>query len=171
MAYRTNYTSKYHISLSDLDNMIKELEEKQKSYETVLTNVANRVADEMQKEVLSSKYNGKNGGNPYASTQKEVIPGKTKATAKITNHDAKALFYEMGTGVVGSSNPTVSEYIRKFGWVYDHKDHGDDGWVYPKDDGTFGRTRGLVAMKGFYHATLLISFEIKDITLEELKKV
>lgn len=170
MAYRRNYKSQHHISLNDLDDIIKELEEKQKSYSEVVTNVANRVADEMQKEVLSSKYNGKNGGNPYASTQKEVTSEKNKATATIRNTEEKALFYEMGTGVVGSDHPAVSEYIQKFGWVYDHHAHGEDGWVYPKADGTFGRTSGLRAMNGFYNAYRLAEKNIKDITLEELRK-
>lgn len=171
MAYRKNYRSQHHISISDMDDIVKILEEKQKSYSDVVSRVAERVADEMQKEVLSSKYNGKNGGNPYASTQKEVVSNGNQATAIIRNTEEKALFYEMGTGVVGADHPAVSEYIQKFGWVYDHHGHGENGWVYPKEDGTFGRTSGLVAMNGFYNAFRLIEQNIKDITLEELKKV
>ena len=92
-----------------------------------------------------------------------------KATAIIRSHDNKALFYEMGTGVVGASNPAVSEYIEKYGWVYDHNAHGEAGWVYPKADGTWGRTSGLRAMNGFYNAQKLIRESITDITLKEIK--
>lgn len=168
MAY---YKSKHNLSLTGIESMISVLEKKQKSYDTVLTAVATRVTDEMQKEVLSSKYTAKDGGNPYDNTQKEVISEKNKATAIIRSNDAKALFYEMGTGIVGAEHPTVGEYISKFGWVYDHNAHGEDGWIYPKKDGTFGRTSGLKAMKGFYNAYRLIEQNIKDITLEELKKM
>lgn len=184
MAYRRNYKSKHHLSVSDMDDLIKVLEEKQASYPQVLTNVATRVAKEMQDEVLSGKYKSRFGGNPYANTQKEVISEGNKAIAKIINHDAKALFHEMGTGVVGSSSPAVSEYVQRFGWVYDHHGHGDAGWWYPttEDDpnpykwtdenGTLRAwTRGLEALNGFYHASKLIRENIKDITLEELGKV
>ena len=171
MGYKRNYKNQHHLSLNDLDDIVKILEQKQANYEKVVSNVANRVADEMQKEVLSSKYTAKDGGNPYDGTQKEVISEGNKATAIIRSHDNKALFYEMGTGVVGAENPAVSEYVEKYGWKYDHHAHGESGWVYPKEDGTFGRTSGLKAMNGFYNASKLIRENIKDITLEELKKM
>lgn len=169
--YRKNYVSKHHISVSDMNDLIKILEEKQASYQTVVSNVAGRVAEEMQNEVLSGKYTAKDGNNPYRTTQKEVVSGKNKATAIIRNTENKALFYEMGTGVVGAGNPAVSELVQEFGWVYDHNEHGESGWIYPKEDGTFGRTSGLRAMNGFYNAYKLAKEKIKDITLEELGKV
>lgn len=184
MGYRKNYKSKYHLSISDLDDLVKVLEEKQASYPTVVKNVAERVAEEMQNEVLSGKYKSKYSGNPYANTKKEAIAEGNKAIAKITNNDEKALFYEMGTGVVGSNNPAVSEYVQKYGWIYDHHGHGNDGWWYPTTpddpnpykwtdpDGQLRAwTKGLEAMKGFFHASQLIAFTIKDITLDELKKM
>ena len=182
MAYRSNYKSKHHISVSDMDDIIKILEKKQEDYTNVVSRVAETVADEMQNEVLSGKYSSKYGGNPYANTHKEVISEKNKATAKIVNNDEKALFYEMGTGVVGASHPAVGEYVQRFGWVYDHHGHGEEGWWYPTtpddpnpykwtDPGGQLRawTKGLEAMNGFYNAYRLIEQNIKDITLKELK--
>lgn len=178
-----NYKSVHHLSVGDLDDMIKELEDKQKGYQTALTNVAERVAEEMLNEVLSGKYKAKFGGNPYVNTQKEVISGKNEATAIIRNTDAKALFYEMGTGVVGASHPAVGEYVKRFGWVYDVNGHGEEGWWYPTteddpnpykwtDPGGQLRawTKGLEALNGFYNAYKLIEQNIKDITLHELNK-
>ena len=182
MAYRRNYKSKHHLSISDLDDLIKILEDKQESYQGVVSRVAETVANKMQEEVLGSKYMSKYGGNPYVNTAKEVIPEKDKATAIIRNNDEKALFYEMGTGVVGSNHPAVSDYVRRFGWVYDHHGHGNEGWWYPTtpDDPNPYKwtdetgqlrawTKGLEAMNGFYNAYKLIEQEIKDITLNELK--
>lgn len=167
--YRKNYISKHHLSVSDLDDLIKILEEKQQSYPTIVTNVAQIVANKMHDEVLSSKYTAKDGGNPYDGTQKEVKSEGNKAIAIIRSHDNKALFYEMGTGVVGASNPAIGEYVNKYNWKYDHNAHGETGWVYPKEDGTWGRTSGLIAMNGFYNAQKLIRENIKDITLKEIK--
>lgn len=169
MAYRRNYKSRHHISVGDMNDIIKILEEKQVDYARVVSRVAETVADEMQKEVLSGKYTAKDGNNPYRETQKEVVSEGNKASATIRNTEPKALFYEMGTGVVGASNPAVSEYVQEFGWKYDHHAHGESGWVYPKADGTFGRTSGLRAMNGFYNARKLIEQNIQDITLKELK--
>lgn len=169
--YRKNYISKHHISVSDMNDLIKIIEEKQLSYQTVVSNVAGKVADEMLNEVLSGKYTAKDGNNPYRATQKEVKTESNKATAIIRNNENKALFYEMGTGVVGADNPATKEYTDKYGWIYDHNEHGEAGWVYPKEDGTWGRTSGLRAMNGFYNASKLAKEKIKDITLEELKKM
>lgn len=184
MDYRKNYVSTHRLSLNDLDGLIKILEEKQANYTEVVKNVAERVADDMLTEVNSGKYKSIYGGNPYRNTTKEVTSSKSSATAKITNHDNEALFYEMGTGVVGSSSPAPAEYIKRYGWVYDHHGHGDEGWWYPTtaDDPNPYKwtdpsgqlrawTRGLSAMNGFYNASKQILDNIKDITLEEIKKM
>lgn len=171
MAYKKNYKSQCHLSVGDLNDFIKQIEDKEQGYTLALTNIANRVADEMLTEVLSSKYTAKDGNNPYADTQKEVKTEKDKGIAIIRNTEPKALFYEMGTGVVGAEHPAVGEYVQLFGWKYDHHLHGEAGWVYPKGDGTFGRTSGLVAMNGFYNAFKQIEQNINNITREELEKM
>ena len=102
----------------------------------------------------------------------------------IINHDEKALFYEMGTGVVGSSSPAVSEYVQRYGWVYDHHGHGQEGWWYPTtvDDPNPYKwtdpsgqlrawTAGLRAMNGFYNASKLAEENILEISLRKLRKM
>lgn len=36
------------------------------------------------------------------------------------------LYFEYGTGIVGSQNP----HPKTAGWIYDINDHGDSGWIY-----------------------------------------
>lgn len=86
---------------------------------------------------------------------------KTK-TGRVYSGDMVIIFNELGTGIVGSNNPHPDPSM--FGdWKYDVNGHGEAGWVYPKGDGTYGRTRGLPSRKMFYNAFLDIQEELEDI--------
>lgn len=183
MGYRRNYKSQHHLSIGDLEDMLDELDDVKKEYQNAVSRIAERIAEEMLKEVTSSKYVSKYSGNPYTGTRKEVTAEGNTASAKIINDEPEALFYEMGTGVVGADHPAVNEYIQRFGWVYDHHGHGGDGWWYPTTpddpnpykwtdpDGQLRAwTQGLSAMNGFYNAFKLIEQNIESITREELRK-
>ena len=89
----------------------------------------------------------------YKST--EILPVKNNGntiTGGIKTTDEKDTYKEFGTGIVGSQNPHVSEFLAKSGWKYDVNEHGEKGWIYPKEDGTFGWTKGIPAEKRFYNA-------------------
>lgn len=52
-----------------------------------------------------------------------------------------AVFVEYGTGIVGLNGP--QHPFLPAGWVHDHNNHGDKGWVYVSNrDGLFHWTKG-----------------------------
>lgn len=65
--------------------------------------------------------------------------------------DEVIIFKEMGTGIVGSKNPHPSPNSEFASWTYDINEHGEKGWKYPKEDGTYGWTKGLPAGSMFYN--------------------
>ncbi len=76
----------------------------------------------------------------------------------IWTDDEVIVFKEMGTGIVGSNNPHPSPSEEFATWTYDVNKHGEEGWKYPKGDGTFGWTKGLPAGSMFYKTFI----DIKD---------
>lgn len=151
------------LSLASLDKWIKELEIKEKNYPKVALRIADRMADEMLKEVSDKKA--------YKETYK--MPSKLEkntAIAGIKNDELKAYFNEFGTGIVGSQNQHISEELGKIGYKYDVNEHGEKGWVYPKEDGTFGWTKGLPARKEFWNVLQKIADRFPEIGKEELER-
>ena len=118
--------------------------------------VADRLADEMMKDVYPDtvKVSAKLEGN--------------SATAGIKNTQEKWTYHEYGTGIVGSQNPHVAEALASMGWKYDVNKHGEKGWFYPKEDGTFGWTKGLPASKKFWQALQRAQEAFPEIAREEL---
>lgn len=88
----------------------------------------------------------------------------------IQTTDEKDTYTEFGTGVVGSENPHVAEFLAKVGWVYDVNGHGEKGWIYPKPDGTYGWTKGIPSEKKFYEAMLRMEESLPDIAKAEFSK-
>ena len=108
----------------------------------------------------------------YKST--EILPVKNNGntiTGGIKTTDEKDTYKEFGTGIVGSQNPHVSEFLAKSGWKYDVNEHGEKGWIYPKEDGTFGWTKGIPAEKRFYNAMKNMEESSKEIAIEEFRKI
>ena len=79
---------------------------------------------------------------------------------KVWSGDAVIIFNEMGTGIVGSNDPHPNPLVE---WTYDVNQHGEKGWKYPKEDGTFGWTKGLPSRHMFYSAFEDIKDKIGDI--------
>ncbi len=108
---------------------------------------------------------------------KDVYPDTEKTSAKlegntaisgIKNTQQKWTYHEYGTGIVGSQNPHVTEALASIGWKYDINQHGEKGWFYPKEDGTFGWTKGLPASKKFWQALQRAEEMFPEIAREEL---
>lgn len=75
------------------------------------------------------------------------------------------MFVEFGTGIVGENSehhPAQSA----FGWEYDVNQHGEVGWLFPADDGTFRRTRGQASRPFMYETALQLRDEFPAIVKE-----
>lgn len=158
MDMNINSKSEIHLSLSSLDEYIKELKMKKQQILTATQNIATRIAEEAGKETYKSV---------------EIIPAEMKGTTAIAyarSSDAGCAFAEFGTGIVGSQHPHVDEALSKSGWKYDVNKHGEKGWVYPKKDGSFAWTKGQVAQKKFYKAGQRAREKVSEIAKEELNK-
>lgn len=74
------------------------------------------------------------------------------------------IFVEFGTGIVGEN----SEHhpLDSFGWEYDVNEHGEVGWLFPADDGTYRRTRGQASRPFMYETALQLRDEFPTIVKE-----
>lgn len=89
---------------------------------------------------------------------------------RVWTNDMVIIFNEMGTGIVGSNNPHPSPEGPFKSWKYDVNEHGEKGWKYPKEDGTYGWTNGLPSRHMFYDAMNDIINEIGNIVDVEIRK-
>lgn len=149
------------LSLVSLNEWIKNLELRKKQYSKASFNIADRMADEILKEVVNKKG--------YRETYKISTKIENNvAISGIKNDEAKAMYREYGTGIVGSKNPHIAEALNLAGWKYDINKHGEKGWFYPKDDGTFGWTKGQISHKEFWNALEDIQKRFPEIAKEEI---
>lgn len=72
-----------------------------------------------------------------------------------------AKFVEFGTGIVGSENP----HPNPSGWEYDSRNHGESGWLYPKD-GEIHWTKGMPAKPFMYNTTMDLYTKVHKIAKE-----
>ena len=152
----TKHTMK--LSLSDLQEYKKMLEEYKKKLPQVAENIVRRVSE------IGLQDNHKSTEMLPVKNEGNVVSGGIKTTDEIDT------YREFGTGIVGSQNPHVAEYLAKVGWIYDVNEHGEAGWKYPKGDGTYGWTRGIPASKKFYEAIKRMEEEFPTIAKDELSK-
>ena len=109
--------------------------------------------------------------NNYKSVRKmEIKTIGSKVVGGIKTTEEKDTYKEFGTGIVGSQNPHVSDFLNEVGWKYDVNEHGEKGWVYPKEDGTFGWTKGIQAQRKFYNSMKDMENCFASIASEEFKK-
>lgn len=154
-----NAKDEIRLSLSSLDDYIKTLELKQEQIIKATQNIATRLAEEAGKDTYKS----------VVIIPAEVQDNTAIAYAKSTNE--VDTYKEFGTGIVGSQNPHIDEALTKSGWKYDVNKHGEKGWVYPKEDGTFGWTKGQPAQKKFYIASKKAKEQMASIAKEEFQKI
>ena len=93
-----------------------------------------------------------------------------KNIGRVWTDDDVIIFNEMGTGIVGANAPHPSPNKSFKSWKYDVNEHGEKGWVYPKEDGTFGWTRGLPSRHMFYDAFNDIKDQVGMYVNVELRK-
>lgn len=74
------------------------------------------------------------------------------------------MFVEFGTGIVGANGPAHPSEV--FDWEYDVNNHGEAGWHFPADDGSYPITRGQVSRPFMYETAFQLRDELSTIVKE-----
>lgn len=93
-----------------------------------------------------------------------------KNEGKVYTGDEVLIFNEMGTGITGKTNPHPSSEKMFSTWKYDVNQHGEKGWYYPKDDGSYGWTKGLPSRHMFYDTFNQLKDILGDTVSLEIRK-
>ena len=155
------------LSKESLNNAIKFLNKFQEEYEKSITKAIYHATEMMYEKVKEYCY--EKGIQNHTDNIFMEFDYNTK-TGKVFTNDAVIIFNEMGTGITGSNNPHPEPSEKFKSWKYDVNEHGEKGWVYPKDDGTYGWTKGLPSRHMFFYALQDMKKEIGDIVSVEIDK-
>lgn len=155
------------LSKKSLEEAKKFLNKYKEAYSKGIDNAVKYATEMMYNKVLEYCY--ANGISNHISQIKWEYDDNTK-TGRVWTNDMVIIFNEMGTGIVGSNNPHPNPDGPFKSWKYDVNDHGEKGWVYPKEDGTYGWTKGLPSRHMFYSAFQDIKDEIGNIVDIEIRK-
>ena len=155
------------LSKKSLNEAIKNLNRFKEAYSKVIENAVKYATETMYNKVLEYCY--ANGISNHTSQIKWEYDDNTK-TGRVWTNDMVIIFNEMGTGITGANNPHPNPDGPFKSWRYDVNEHGEKGWKYPKEDGTFGWTRGLPSRHMFYDAFNDIKNEIGNIVDIEIRK-
>ena len=155
------------LSKKSLEEAIKKLNKFKEAYVNGVDNAVKYATEMMYNKVLEYCY--ANGISNHTSKIYWKYDDNTK-TGRVWTNDMVIIFNEMGTGITGSNNPHPNPSSNFKSWKYDVNEHGEKGWIYPKEDGTFGWTKGLPSRHMFYDAFNDIKNEIGNIVDIEIKK-
>ena len=155
-----------NLSVSSIQNAIKELRQYQQDLNRKCEELAHRLADEgviiAKMEVLSF---------PAVCTGELLESISDKPGAVITNGSQWiistgcpwAKFVEFGTGVVGQNNPHPEPGLAN--WKYDVNQHGEAGWFYFKD-GEWHWTKGMPSRPFMYETRMELATKVGKIAKE-----
>lgn len=155
------------LSKKSLEKAKKFLNKYQEAYSKGVDNAVKYATEMMYNKVLEYCY--ANGISNHTSQIQWQYDDNTK-TGRVWTNDMVIIFNEMGTGIVGSNNPHPNPDGPFKSWKYDVNEHGEKGWKYPKEDGTYGWTKGLPSRHMFYSAFQDIKNEIGNIVDIEIRK-
>ncbi len=155
------------LSKKSLEEAIKKLNRFKEAYPKGIDNAVKYATEMMYNKVLEYCY--ANGISNHTSQIYWQYDDNTK-TGRVRTNDMVIIFNEMGTGITGANNPHPNPDGPFKSWKYDVNEHGEKGWRYPKEDGTFGWTRGLPSRHMFYDAFNDIKNEIGNIVVIEIRK-
>lgn len=155
------------LTKKSLNEAIKNLNRFKEAYSKGIDNAVKYATETMYNKVLEYCY--ANGISNHTSQIKWEYDDNTK-TGRVWTNDMVIIFNEMGTGITGANNPHPNPDGPFKSWKYDVNEHGEKGWRYPKEDGTFGWTRGLPSRHMFYDAFNDIKNEIGNIVDIEIRK-
>ncbi len=156
------------LSKKSLEETKKFLNKYKDAYSKGIDNAVKYATEMMYNKVLEYCY--ANGIYNHTGQIKWKYDENTK-TGRVWTNDMVIIFNEMGTGITGSNNPHPNPSPQFKSWKYDVNEHGEKGWVYPKDDGTYGWTKGLPSRHMFYDAFNDIKNEIGDIVDIEIRNI
>lgn len=155
------------LSKKSLEEAKKFLNKYQEAYSKGVDNAVKYATEMMYNKVLEYCY--ANGISNHTSQIQWQYDDNAKS-GRVWTNDMVIIFNEMGTGIVGSNNPHPNPDGPFKSWKYDVNEHGEKGWKYPKEDGTYGWTRGLPSRHMFYSAFQDIKNEIGNIVDIEIRK-
>ena len=155
------------LSKKSLNEAIKNLNRFKEAYSKGVDNAVKYATEMMYNKVLEYCY--ENGILNHTSQIHWEYDDNTK-TGRVWTNDMVIIFNEMGTGITGANNPHPNPDGPFKSWRYDVNEHGEKGWIYPKEDGTFGWTKGLPSRHMFYDAFNDIKNEIGNIVDIEIRK-
>ena len=155
------------LSKKSLEEAKKFLNKYQEAYSKGIDNAVKYATEMMYNKVLEYCY--ANGISNHTSQIQWQYDDNAKS-GRVWTNDMVIIFNEMGTGIVGSNNPHPNPDGPFKSWKYDINEHGEKGWKYPKEDGTYGWTKGLPSRHMFYSAFQDIKSEIGNIVDIEIRK-
>lgn len=155
------------LSKKSLEEAKKFLNKYQEAYSKGIDNAVKYATEMMYNKVLEYCY--ANGISNHTSQIQWQYDDNAKS-GRVWTNDMVIIFNEMGTGIVGSNNPHPNPDGPFKSWKYDVNEHGEKGWIYPKEDGTYGWTKGLPSRHMFYSAFQDIKDEIGNIVDIEIRK-
>lgn len=135
----------FGLSVSEINNAIKEL----RQYQAEITYKCQKLAERLAEEgvyiarLKIAEYDAIYTGELLASIKSEY-GGVVQDGAKwiIYTGCEWAPFVEFGTGIVGSQNPHPDTSL--VNWKYDINSHGEKGWFYfNSTDGKWHWTKGM----------------------------
>lgn len=158
---------KVKLDPQSIDNAITELQMYKEEIERRVTLLVKRLtesgADIARAKVveLGAYYTGEllSSINSYLFASDASTVGFIRVNAEY------GMFVEFGTGIVGKKgkhHPAESV----FGWEYDVNNHGEIGWSFPTDDGSYRRTRGQESRPFMYETALKLRDEFPIIVKE-----
>lgn len=155
----------------DIDHLARDVKKFAQMEDAIITGMAKgetEFGDRLRAKAIEYLGIYELGNSTLASTI-SVTPNSMGM--KIMVQGDYAMFVEYGTGIIGRDE----SHPKPDGWAYDVNEHGEAGWIYPKDDGTFGWTRGMPSRPFMYMTWLwgrrsVVQIINKNIR-RELKKV
>lgn len=155
------------LSKESLNQAIEYLKRYKNAYEKGVSNAIEYATELMYEKVKQYCYdNGILNHTNNIYMEYDYI----KNTGKVWTNDMVLIFNEMGTGITGLNNPHPNPSEAFKSWKYDVNEHGEKGWYYPKDDGSYGWTKGLSSRHMFFDSFNEIKKEIGDIVNVEIRK-
>jgi len=163
---------KLNLSVSSIEDAIKELRQYQDKVESAPQKIAERLAQEAVQDIENTLSGiTDTDGNKIGETGYERIGSKTV----VYNRGSQVKFIEFGTGIVGKSNSHPQ--AGQVGWQYDvgkriyTSKTGKRIWkYYDKIKGHWRTTSGMPAQMQVLKAALKIRRRIKEVAKEVLRE-
>lgn len=144
-----------NLSVNSINNLKQKLEKTKFLIEKGSKNFVEYATQRLYDLVIGEcgKYNI---SNPESRISAEY--DKENKIGRVYTNDIVIIFNEFGTGIKGIQD----EWANKYGYQVNRSGKGESGWVYYKDNDTFGFTHGLDSRHMFYNAYLQIQQELGE---------